>query len=80
MSSPLIFKHRQRNPRGFVKSISGKGSLPTNQWAYKYVLYMGRREGVIKHDELIPNCNLFQTNKIINTLTQKINNRLNSCV
>ena len=29
---------------------------------------------------LIPNCNLFQTNKIINTLTQKINNRLNSCV
>ena len=29
---------------------------------------------------VIPNCNLFQTNKIINTLTQKINNRLNSCV
>ena len=52
MASPLIFKHRQRNPRGFVKSIGGKGSLPTNQWAYKYVLYMGRREGVVKHDEL----------------------------
>jgi len=29
---------------------------------------------------VIPNCNLFKTNKIINTLTQKINNRLNSCV
>jgi len=50
MPSPLIFKHRQRNPRSFVKSISGAKGLSANVWAYNYVLYMGRREGVVKHD------------------------------
>ena len=55
----------------------------------KTIDYMAKK--IIAHDAIkqpleaheqrfIPNCNLFQTNKIINTLTQKINNRLNSCV
>ena len=41
--------------------------------------HIGRVLGITLR-RVIPNCNLFQTNKIINTLTQKINNRLNSCV
>ena len=51
MASPLIHKIRSRSPRGFVQA-PGKRSLPTNQWSHKYVMYMGRREGVVKHDEL----------------------------
>jgi len=51
MPVPLVYKARERNPRGYVKGELTK-ALPTKQWAHKYVLYMGRREGVVKNEDM----------------------------
>lgn len=51
MPTPLIYKCRERNPRGYVKGELSS-ALPTNQWAHKYVTYMGRRQGVITNNDL----------------------------
>jgi len=52
MSTPLVYTCEPRKPNGFVKGRNGNRSMPTNHWAKKYILYMGRREGVSKHDAL----------------------------
>jgi len=44
MASPLFHSYLSRNPKGFTSGVR------TNQWAYKYVQYIGRREGVVKHE------------------------------